>query len=127
MAARFHLGDIRVALAVIDELMVGQVLDAIVMGVAQDWEHAKPVRNQLVEPAIAKQHVMAGLVAEGREAMLAGSDEHDSNGSQRDTPHPAQVQGDPVMVKGQCQTNGQAQKQVFASQVIPIRDIIDPA
>ncbi len=58
--------------------MMAQVLHAVAVGRAQDREHAAPLGDQLIEEAIAKEHVMGRLVRQRRQPVLPGTDEKDA-------------------------------------------------
>ena len=81
-----QLRHVRVALGVVDELMVGQVLQAIVVRAAVKREHAEQVGGQVVEPAIAKQDVMNRLMGQAAQLVLAGPDQEDREQPDRHVP-----------------------------------------
>ncbi len=74
VAAGGHLRNVGVAFRIVRELMMSQVLNPVMMGGAQHWEHGEEVRNHFVEQPIAEEHVVAGFVRERRQAVLARPD-----------------------------------------------------
>ena len=65
MAIDHDLGNVGISLEIIDELVVGQVVQPIVVRRAQHRKHAEPIGGQFIEPAISEQRVMRRLVSEG--------------------------------------------------------------
>ena len=74
MAARLQLRHVGVAVGVVDELVMGVVLQAVVIERAEQREHRQPVAGQVVESAVAEEDVVAGLVGERRQPVLARPD-----------------------------------------------------
>ena len=64
MAARLQLRDVWIALRIVDELMMGEMLQPIMMRAAVNGKHAAEVGGEIVEPAIAEQDVMGAFVGE---------------------------------------------------------------
>ena len=60
--ARLQLRHVRIALRIVDELMVRQVLQPIMVRAGKQREQAEPVGSQLVQRAIAEEDVMHALV-----------------------------------------------------------------
>ena len=77
VAAGLQLRDIGIAVGVVDELVMGDVLQAIVLRRAEQREHAEPVGDEIVESRLLKQNVVRRLVSQPGELMLPGADEHD--------------------------------------------------
>lgn len=86
MAAGLQLRDIGIAVRIVDELMMRDVLQTIVLRGAEKRKHAEPIGNEIVPPAILQQNVMRRFVGEARELMLPGADQDDGDNGDRDVP-----------------------------------------
>ena len=75
MAAGLQLRNVRIAVGIVDELVMGQVLQAIMLRGAEQREHAEEIGNQIVEEPIAKQNMVGGFMSQARKLMLACPDQ----------------------------------------------------
>ena len=76
---------------VVDELVVGQVLQAIMLRAAVQREHAQQIRRQVVEAAVAEQDVMHRLVGQTAQLVLSRADQEDGQqptGTSHNQDHP---------------------------------------
>src|SRR5262249_13785217 len=127
LAAGFHELETRIALGIIDELVMGQVLQAVVVRNAQNRKHAQPVGGQLVEQPIAKKEVMAGFVAQGDQPVLTDADHEDGHSGDWKEPSPVNAPINPVLIKGDGDSCSANEEQVFTAEIEPVGPIIRAA
>ena len=73
VAAFLGLIEVRVALGIVDELVVGEVMQAERVGRRVDRGGAQPVRCDLAGSLVGKQHVVRTFVDRAAQLMLRGA------------------------------------------------------
>ena len=103
--------------------MMRDVLQTIVLGRTEEWEHAKPVGNEIVPEAIAQQDMMRCLVSETGELVLPRADEKDRDDRDRHVEPDRPVVEREKVKRGK---NHRCEIQIRAQQIKEIRDVIGP-
>ncbi len=124
VAAGLQLRDVRVALRVVDELVVGQVLQAVVVRAAEQGQHAEEVRGKVVEVAVAEEDVVNSLMGQAAQLVLAGPHEHDGHDRHGNVPGERQPRRRPPQVEGHRPADDRGEEQVRSSQVIQVRPVV---
>ena len=76
MAARLQLRNVRVAVRIVDELMVREVLQAIQLRRTEHRKHREDVGREIVQQPVFKQNMVYTLMREATQLMLPDSDEN---------------------------------------------------
>ena len=104
--------------------MVGQVLDAVIVGDAPDREHAEPIRGQLIEHPIGEQCVMTAFVAELHQAVLPNAHQPERRQRHGDIPRPSQSPAFSALIEDDRQSKSHCQQQIFSGNKKPIGHIV---
>ena len=119
-----QLRDVRVALGVVDELVMGQVLQAVVVRAAEQREHAQQVGREVVEPAVAEEDVMHPFMGQAAELVLAGPDKDDRQEADRHVPPEGPTCRRAVQVEPDGAADHQDEVEVSTAKVEKIRDVV---
>ena len=119
-----QLADIGIALGIVDELVVRQVMQAEVVGCRQNGKRRQPVGRQLVELAVGEQHVVGAFVDGAAELMLRGADDGDGDKRRGHRPPPGEFAGARRLdhPNGACQRR--CNDEVDARQVLPVGEVV---
>ncbi len=124
MAAGLELGDVRIAVRIVDELVMGQMLQAIVLGRGIEREHAEPIRDEIVPQPVFEERMVGRLMGEGGKLVLARADEHDRDHRHRHVPPRAPAFGRLNMVKPERQADDRGKIAIDADKVVNVREVI---
>ena len=124
VAARLELRDVGIVGRVVDELVMGQVLEPIVMRRAVDREHAQIIGDEVVREPVLEEDVMRRLMRQPRELMLAGADEDDGHDRNRDVPGPGKAPAGPHLAEGDGETDDDGEVEPGADQPVEVRDVV---
>ena len=91
VAAGLQLGNIRIVSRVIDELVMGEMLQAIVLRRPEKRKHAAPIGHEIVAEAVLEERVVGGLMGEAGELMLTRADQDDREKRDGNVPRPRQI------------------------------------
>ena len=124
MAARLQLRNVRIAVRIVDELMVREVLQAIQLRRAEHRKHRENVRCQIVQQSVFKQDMMHALVCKATQLVLPDSDENQRQQPHENRPRPFDFT-DPNRFKepdGWC--DYRSQEQIRLDEVDPVRPVV---
>ncbi len=122
--AGLQLRHVRIALGIVDELMMRDVLQAVMLRRAEQRKHAEPIGHKIVPQAIAQQDVMRCLVSEPGKLMLPRANEEDREHSDRHVQPPG-----PVVAGVECKgaADDQRKVEVGAREIKEIGDVVGMA
>jgi hypothetical protein len=81
-----QLRDVGIAMGIVDELMMRQMMHAILVRRRIDRKGGQPIRRQLIETLVGKQKGMRPLVNRSAKLMLGRTDDEDGEEPFRRTP-----------------------------------------
>ena len=122
-----QLRHVRVAVGVVDELVVGEVLQAVVVDAAEQREHAEQVGREVVQVAVAEQDVVRAFVRQPAELVLPRADEDDRRAARPARSATTTAPSASRFSKNQTappMTSGEVQ--VRADEVPPVREVVRP-
>ncbi len=118
--------DIRVAVAVIRELMMGEVEDAVKMRRGEDGVHAEEIADQVVRDPVPHQAEMARFMAEPGQAMLEAADHRDREGENRHVPAPRDPPNRPIFREQDRPGDRDRQAEPVQGEIAEVRDVVRP-
>ena len=86
MTAGFQLRDVRIAIRSVDELVMGQMLQAVMVNAAEQWKHREQVGSEVIQFSMAKKSVMNAVVGKSAQLVLTRADENDGGQRNRHVP-----------------------------------------
>ncbi len=119
-----QLADVGIALRVVDELVVREVMQPEVIGRRQDGKGREPIGRQLVELAVGEQHVVRAFVDGAAELMLRSADDDDGDERRRNRPPPRDLAGARRLDHPHRPGNRRRDDEVDARQMLPVGEIV---
>ncbi len=124
MPALLQLGDVRIALRVVHELVVRQMMKPELIRRRVDREGRQPIRGQLVEHPVLEEQKVRALVDSAAELMLGRAQNQRREGVDAQRPAPAEALIRDPLIGLDRKGNGDGDDGVNLGQVDPVRHVV---